>query len=218
MATAYDYPALVAESVYAFADLIESLDEGQLDTLSLCEGWRVRDVAGHICTGVTMTIPAVLRDTAKAGFSVPKASGKGAVEYANTHSAKDMAATIRGGADVYAKHLPKKGMLRVLKPTDLVLDNLVHTLDIRRPLGLPSDVPPHRMLAALAVAPTTKGFVKAHKRSGGLRFVATDIEWSWGSGPEVRGPAEAILLALTGRPVALAELEGDGVELLRARL
>jgi hypothetical protein len=34
------------------------------------------------------------------------------------------------------------------------------------------------------------------------RLVATDIDWTRGSGPEVRGPIGALLLLLTGRPEA----------------
>ena len=32
------------------------------------------------------------------------------------------------------------------------------------------------------------------------------------------GPAEALAIAVTGRPVALADLQGDGVPILRTRL
>ena len=39
------------------------------------------------------------------------------------------------------------------------------------------------------------------------------MDWSAGTGPEVHGTGEALLLALNNRDVS-AELEGDGVELL----
>lgn len=45
----------------------------------------------------------------------------------------------------------------------------------------------------------------------GLRFEATDLDWTCGSGPVVRGTGEALALGLTGRSVVLAELAGDGV-------
>ncbi len=51
----------------------------------------------------------------------------------------------------------------------------------------------------------------------GLRFEASDLDWSAGEGPTVRGPGEAMLLAMAGRPV-LDELSGDGVSTLRERL
>jgi hypothetical protein len=39
-----------------------------------------------------------------------------------------------------------------------------------------------------------------------------------GTGPEVRGPGEAIFMALNGRSAVLADLSGDGVATLAARL
>lgn len=52
----------------------------------------------------------------------------------------------------------------------------------------------------------------------GLRLEATDQAWTHGDGPAVSGPGEALALALTGRAVALEQLTGSGVEVLRARL
>lgn len=50
------------------------------------------------------------------------------------------------------------------------------------------------------------------------RLTATDVEWSVGEGPEIRGPISAILLLLTGRRAALPRLSGPGVDDLRARV
>ncbi len=54
-------------------------------------------------------------------------------------------------------------------------------------------------------------------RIAGLRLVATDTDWSHGEGPEVRGPAEALLMATCGRRVALDDLQGPGLDTLRSR-
>ena len=51
-----------------------------------------------------------------------------------------------------------------------------------------------------------------------LRLVATDVEFVLGSGPEVRGPGEALLMAGVGRAQALSDLDGDGLEELRSRI
>lgn len=37
------------------------------------------------------------------------------------------------------------------------------------------------------------------KRAEGLRLVATNLDWSAGEGPQVRGSGEAIMMAITGR-------------------
>ncbi len=68
-------------------------------------------------------------------------------------------------------------------------------------------------------------FCTAHKKGkmqvpvkdvAGLRLEATDIEWSWGEGKLVSGPAEAILMAINRRDTR-SELTGDGVSALPVR-
>ena len=51
-----------------------------------------------------------------------------------------------------------------------------------------------------------------------VSLVATDVEWSWGTGPEVTGPGEALLLAMLGRKQAVAGLGGDGVATFSSRV
>ena len=63
-------------------------------------------------------------------------------------------------------------------------------------------------------APTLPG----RRNSRRLSFVATDLDWRAGRGPEVTGPGEALLLSLAGRPAALDELAGPGAPLLRQRV
>ena len=51
------------------------------------------------------------------------------------------------------------------------------------------------------------------KRELRVELVAADRDWRFGSGAMVEGPAEAIIMALAGRPVA-SDLEGEGVAIL----
>src|SRR4029077_17340386 len=60
----------------AIVATLRSLTPEQWDAPSLCEGWRVRDVAGHMITGLETSLPSVLTKTAKAGFSINKASAQ----------------------------------------------------------------------------------------------------------------------------------------------
>ena len=100
-------------------------------------------------------------------------------------------------------------------------DSCIHLRDAARPLGLDVTAPARRLAdrARLPRLPqrARRGFVPAGRLTG-LRFRATDQEWRSGDGPEVAGPSEALALAMTGRPVALADLDGDGVPVLRHRL
>jgi hypothetical protein len=52
----------------------------------------------------------------------------------------------------------------------------------------------------------------------GHRLPATDVDWSVGEGPKIRGGVLALLLLLTGRPVAIPQLEGEGATELVNRL
>ncbi len=46
----------------------------------------------------------------------------------------------------------------------------------------------------------------------GHRLVATDLDWSSGSGDELRGTSEDLALAICDRTVAAERLEGDALE------
>jgi hypothetical protein len=50
----------------------------------------------------------------------------------------------------------------------------------------------------------------------GVRLTATDADVSIGDGPDVTGPALSLLLAVSGRRVALDDLDGPGVPALAA--
>ncbi len=51
-----------------------------------------------------------------------------------------------------------------------------------------------------------------------VRLAATDADWAFGRGPEVRGTAEALLMAVAGRRGIDAELTGPGRERIARRL
>ena len=103
------------------------------------------------------------------------------------------------------------------KPANLLADLVIHTQDIRRPLGMPRDIPPERLRSVADMSVSSTGF-GVKKRIKGLKLRATDLDWSAGSGPEVTGPAEALILAMNGRPAALADLSGDGLATLESRV
>ena len=56
------------------------------------------------------------------------------------------------------------------------------------------------------------------RRSAGLTLVASDVDWTRGTGPEVRGPLASIISAVTGRKAGLASLTGDGLSVLTERI
>ncbi|MEW1953140.1 maleylpyruvate isomerase family mycothiol-dependent enzyme [Terrabacter sp. NPDC080008] len=133
------------------------------------------------------------------------------------------------GVDELASLDPEQLLDRLrarLRPTRLatilggrlaLLDVTIHHQDIRRPLGKPRQIPADRLRCVLhdaLLSPELPGW----RLSRGLRLEATDLDWSHGRGPEVVGPAEAVLMAITGRGSALGELHGPGVSVVAERM
>ncbi len=79
----------------------------------------------------------------------------------------------------------------------------------------------HLTLAHMSVATAVREMVSApfrtRRRLRRLRLVASDVDWSVGRGPEVRGPIAALLLLVTGRSAAHGALTGDGAAQLATR-
>ena len=193
------------------ADLVESLTPEQLETPSLCAGWTVRQVAGHLLAAISKSPTPLLPLMVRSGFRIHVANARLA-ELMAQRTPAELAQGLRDNAE-NAFRPPIVGYPGQL--TDLQ----VHGQDMRRPLGLPSGLLLERVRTSLdfLVGGRAVGFTP-RRRVAGLRFEATDLDWAAGAGPTVAGPAEAVMLALTGRAVVLAELAGPGVAILRNRL
>jgi uncharacterized protein (TIGR03083 family) len=94
-------------------------------------------------------------------------------------------------------------------------DLVVHSQDIALPLGREFPVPAvvsHRGLDRV----WAMGWpFSARRKLAGFTLRPTDTDWAVGAGPEVAGPALALLLLLTGRTAAAADsLHGSGVAAL----
>jgi hypothetical protein len=86
-------------------------------------------------------------------------------------------------------------------------------------LGIPQSVYGERARRILDFLVSRKGRVIMEPTwIAGLHLAPDDLDWVWGEGPEVRGTAEAVMMALGGRTAVLDELTGAGVAPLRARL
>jgi uncharacterized protein (TIGR03083 family) len=202
---------MIANERRALADVVDELTPEQLRTQSLCGAWTVRDVIAHLVMPL---------DSGKPALALALISARGDFHRANrvltgrhaTRPVAELAGSLRRGAQ-HRFRPPGMG------PEAPLTDLLVHGQDIRRPLGLGREFGAERITLALRFLTERKarGFVPAG-RLDGRRFEATDLDWSYGRGPAVRGPAEALLLAVTGRPVALDDLDGDGVAALRTRV
>jgi uncharacterized protein (TIGR03083 family) len=192
------------------ADLCDALTPEQWETQSLCDEWKVRDVVGHLVESTEkLGFGTLFVGMVKNGFSVNKLLAKNGKEWGKKPT-EELSKTLRANAG--SQIVPP-----FVKPIDLLNDTMSHTQDIRRPLGLPREIPPDRLILVLDHAAEQNQILGNKKRVAGVQLIATDIDWKHGTGPEVRGTGEALLMAIGGRKVALDDLEGDGVATLRGR-
>jgi uncharacterized protein (TIGR03083 family) len=210
-----DYTALLWDEVADIGLLLHQLGDEEWDSPSLCAGWRVRDVIGHMLYGHTTPFRRVVAGALRFRGDVHKTSLTVSKELADTCSPAQLRQ--RWDRELIAEHA-RRGLGRVVRTPDGFLDHLIHHQDIRRPLGRPRAVPEGRLLAALELVPRTHTPIfGTRNKVRGLKLEATDVGWSAGDGPLVAGSGEAIVLAAAGRPAALADLTGDGVAVLAER-
>lgn len=60
--------------------------------------------------------------------------------------------------------------------------------------------------------------VDSHTLVRGVRLEASDDDLLLGDGPPVRGTMLSLVMAMAGRSIALDDLDGEGVDVLRRRL
>ncbi|MFC6014511.1 maleylpyruvate isomerase family mycothiol-dependent enzyme [Nocardia lasii] len=197
------YRGMLNEERAELVELLRGLTEQEWESQSLCAGWRVRDVVAHLLID-TMKPRAYLAAVVKNRGAVDRINNALAASFADLSTTR-----LVDGFEHNAGHLSKYA------PRLALSDMFVHQQDIRRPLGRPRTIPADRLTAVLSYPDP---FARPGTFTKGLCFTATDVAWSSGTGPEIRGPGEAIALAAVGRPAALADLTGDGLPELRRRL
>jgi uncharacterized protein (TIGR03083 family) len=208
--TTYDYTRMMQEESRDLADFLTTLSPEEWDLPSLCDGWRVRDVVAHMAVGHTISVASYAAALVRHGLSTDDTSFTLAVRFADTHGPRAILALFRQGTSQRPR-----GAARLVPARELFTDHLVHHQDIRRALDAPRQVPAARLVAALETLPRLSSRVGSRARLSGLRVVATDVDVVLGRGAlEIRGTAEALVMALTGRRQAITELTGDGVPLL----
>src|SRR6185312_4330493 len=189
------------------ADFLVTLTPQDWEAPTLCTRWTVKDVVAHVISYEELGALGLLKRFAK-GWIV-RANQVGVDEFAAL-SPQQLLEFLRS-------HLQPRGLTSGFGGMIALVDGTIHHQDIRRALDRPRDVPPDRLARILPLVPGNPR-LGAGRRIRGLRLRATDVEWTHGAGPEVTGPGEALLMAMTGRPAALADLAGPGVATLTNRV
>lgn len=201
------WPVVHGERKALAADL-KPLDAQRWSTPSLCSDWTVRDVLAHMTATASMTPASFFGKLASSGFSFGKVQAKGIASTLGGSPAQTLA-SFEAASDSTG---------RPPGPPDTILgETLVHSEDIRRPLGLARQYPMEALVETADFFKRSNLLIGTKRRIAGLTLRATDTDWSSGTGPEVRGTMLDLLMAMTGRKAAAATLTGDGADTLRSR-
>jgi uncharacterized protein (TIGR03083 family) len=203
---------LIEAERVSLTDLFDTFSAEQWESDSLCTEWRVRDVAAHLAmTPAGEPTPRTMLKALAVNHGHLWAAGRDvAVAYAARPHDR-LVAELRRDASLHTKPI-------FVSADNILLDLLVHGQDITVPLGIA------RTIAAPAGEISLRRLwamgwpFQARRRWGDVTLQAEDCDWSGGQGPEVRGPAAAVLLLLTGRTGALDQLHGPGIEIVRRRV
>ena len=179
---AVDVRRLAREERAEFAAFLATLPPPQWQAPTLCAQWRVRDVVAHVISYDQISVDSLLALAARCQFRPGRVNAAALARY-DTRSPEELLALL-------ADHLQPRGLLAALGGRVALVEALIHHQDIRRALGRPRAIPPERLLPALRIAliaPDIGGLWRIR----GVRLVATDLRFSVGAGPQVRGAAEA---------------------------
>lgn len=189
------------------ASFLATLTPREWQAESLCAGWSVKDVVAHVISYEELGFVGLLKRFAKG--RVMHANQVGVAEF-SMMSTDELLAFLNA-------HLRPRGLTAAFGGMIGLVDGTIHHQDIRRALRYPRLVPPHRLRRILPLVPGNPR-LGAGRRIKGVRLRADDIDWEHGTGPEVTGNGEALLLAMTGRRQAAEELRGPGAATLLLRI
>lgn len=189
---------------------LEGVDDDQWEVDSLCEGWTIRQLLAHL-------ILAARPPARRYAFAVVKARG-------DFDRANHMLAIADGQQppdellSVYREVLTHRFSPPGWPDAAPLSDILLHSLDVRIPLGLETDEPSdnYEPVLDLLFSRLSRSFTRRGRPN--VRWSATDHAWSYGNGPEVQGTMEDLSLTAAGRSARIDQLGGDGVAAVRAWL
>jgi uncharacterized protein (TIGR03083 family) len=193
----------------SMAEFLDTLSPEQWRAPTWCQKWDVQEVVGHLVAAGKITAPHFFGGFITSGFSFDRFVDKDLRPYA-TGSPDEVKARFR--SIVTSTRKPPG-------PAYVALGEImVHGEDIRRALGTRAEHPAEHLVTLAEMYRNTGAPLHGKRRSAGLKFVATDVEWSAGDGPQIEGPAMSLIMAMVGRAGALTDCSGPGVETLRSRM
>ncbi len=199
-----DLRAELAANRRELADMVAGLPADSWDAPTLCAGWRVREVVAHVTMPFRYSTGRFLVELARSGLRFDRMSDRCARRDADVPPA-ELAAAVRD--NITNPWRPPGGGFE-----GALVHDVIHGLDITVPLGIDAPIPPDRLRAVL------DGVTKPASRKHfgidltGIELRADDLDWSFGTGTTVSGPARYLALVLCHRTLPAGHLAGTAAE------
>jgi uncharacterized protein (TIGR03083 family) len=201
-----DLQQAIATQRRALAADLETLDDARWRSASLCAGWTVAHVVAHLTMPFRYSAPAVVLRLLAARGNFDRVADTLARRDVATLSPADLTRCVRDNATTAWKP-PGGGYLGALT------HEIVHGLDIRRPLHLEHDIPAEVIVPVLDVlAPRAASF---GTDLAGIQLRADDLEWTLGTGDQLTAHSQDLILILCGRSLDAVRMAGPGARRLR---
>lgn len=190
----------------ALAEARAGISPADWEHPSLCAGRTVKDVAAHVIANPQLGwrfMPGMLVRNVGRGYNTMV--DREVRRWSRSRTPEQILAEFETYA-ASTRHVP------ITTSVEPLLDTLVHTQDILRPLGLRHDMAPDAAAVAADRA-RLSGAVVGWRRPR-VRLVATDVDWVRGRGPTVEGPMQELLMLSTVRTPDTTLLGGEGIAVL----
>jgi len=172
---------------------------------TLCPGWTVHDVAAHV-----ISTPQVGWGDIAAMSARNVGRGYNAMIFREVKrlSAMETPDSILADFEKYAASTHHVPITTSIEP---LVDALLHHQDIVRPLGITRVMAPEAAAVAADRVRRLSFLMGSRRLVRSVRMVATDIEWTRGSGPTITGPIQELLMLCSGREADRSLVTGDGL-------
>jgi uncharacterized protein (TIGR03083 family) len=199
-APATDVTRLIAGERRELATVLESLPAESWDSPTLCAGWRVREVVAHITMPFRYRPPRFAAEMIRSRGNFSRMADRCARRDAAAPPGQ-LAAALRDNQTNPWKP-PGGGYQGALT------HDVIHGLDITVALGLGRRVPAERLAIVLDGITAARSARFFGTDLGGVELRADDLDWSFGSGEPVSGPAQDLALVVCGRKLPPGHLRG----------
>ncbi|ADB34090.1 hypothetical protein Kfla_5074 [Kribbella flavida DSM 17836] len=199
-----DVLAAVAAERTELAAVLRELSADDWDRMTLCEGWRVRELVAHIVMPYRYSTLRVVAELLRSRGNFQRMADRTARADAAELTPEQLVRTLEDNIHHLWKP-PGSGYDAALS------HDVIHGLDLTIALGIDRQVPLDRL--GLVLAGTTPKHLKYFGVNlDGVQLRATDLDWTFGTGRPVTGSAQDLLMVICGRTLPAGHLAGPDAE------